>query len=395
MNISYKDKENFLKFRDEAKKIGKDKFIFKYKNSISIQNINLILENVDLEKKAVLKLPVFFNHQCVFTRKSFEQASSEILALYKSTMYKGNSCLILAAGLGVDDWGFSKSFTKVISVDSDNHLNDIVKYNFELLNIQNVERVTDTAESFVNSCSMKFDLIYIDPDRRDEDGKRTFSLSQHQPNVIQLMNELYSISEKIVIKCSPMYDVHMAIKELKNIVNIYAMSIKGEVKEVLIELDSEYNDAPKLNAIDFQNEEAVHEVFEMETTSFNSQKAEEIGPYLIDTGSSIVKLRKIKEYASKMKFKFMNENSPFLISDYVPKTCIGKVYEIMQTCSFNSKQIKLMLKELNIKQLNIKIRGIEMKSENLFKKFGVKEGGYHFLFITKINNEVTCILAKP
>lgn len=394
MNISYKDKEIFLKYREEAKKIGKDKFIFKYKNSISIQNINLIIENIELEKKAILKLPHFFNHHCILTRRSYEQASSEILAQYKSKLFNGNTCLILAAGLGIDDWGFSKSFTNVVSVDSDNELNEMVKFNFKQLNINNVNRVTDKAESFIKNCTNKFDLIYIDPDRRDIDGKRNFSLAQHLPNVIEMKDDLFDISTKLVIKCSPMYDVKMAINELKSIVNIYAISVKGEVKELMIEIDKNYMGEPKLNAVDIQNEKIVHEVFELQSNMLNSHMYAELLPYLVDVGSSIVKLRKVKEYAAKMKFKLINDNSPFLISDYVPEKCIGKVYKIIQTSTFNYKKIKLMLKDLNIKQLNIKIRGIEMNSKELFKKFAVKEGGEHYVFITKINNEITCILAE-
>lgn len=394
MNISYKDKENFLKYREEAKKIGKDKFIFKYKNTISLNEISLILENIELEKKALLKLPIFFNHQCLFTRRSFEQASSEVLANYKKTMFKGNNCLILAAGLGIDDWAFSQSFTKVISVDSDTYLNDLVKHNFEQLKINNIDRITDTAENYIKNCNQKHDLIYIDPDRRDNDGKRNFSLSQHQPNIIQMLGVLFKISNKIVIKCSPMYDVQMAIRELEHIVNIYAISYKGEVKELLIEQDNEYKGEIKLNAVDIQNDAVVHEIFEIKSSQIEVEKADKLESYLVDVGSSIVKLRKVKEYALRMNFKFINENSPFLISENVPVKCIGKVYEIIQIIAFNYKKIKLLLKDKDIKQLNIKIRGIEMNSTELFKKFGVKEGGNHFLFITKINEEMTCILAK-
>src|SRR5690349_14056728 len=91
----------------------------------------LLAEQLKLYPKAKEKLPVFTSNYCYFTSKSYEQSSSDALALYKAESFKGRVLLDLTGGLGVDDWAFSRSFEKVISVDNDLELNELVRINFK------------------------------------------------------------------------------------------------------------------------------------------------------------------------------------------------------------------------------------------------------------------------
>ncbi|MCC6818732.1 MAG: RsmD family RNA methyltransferase, partial [Bacteroidia bacterium] len=135
--------------------------------------------------------------------------------------------------MGIDDIALSKQFKEVVSVELNNELNNISIFNFNQLQIDNIDRITISAEEYLKQSNDHFDLIYIDPDRRSEE-KRQILLSEHQPNIVELLPQLLNISNKVAIKTSPLYDHNVALQELSNITDLIAISRFGEMKEMLI-----------------------------------------------------------------------------------------------------------------------------------------------------------------
>ncbi|MEO0472724.1 MAG: RsmD family RNA methyltransferase, partial [Bacteroidota bacterium] len=85
--------------------------------------------------------------------------------------------LDLTCGLGVDSLYLSQNFESVTSIEANPVLADIATHNFGLLNRSNIQVIHDTAETFLqNRIGPIFDLIYIDPSRRNAAGKRVHSL---------------------------------------------------------------------------------------------------------------------------------------------------------------------------------------------------------------------------
>ena len=121
----------------EAQKLGYDKFIFKYKPTHN-ELASFVAEQLSLQKNASEKLPTFFKKNCFYTKKLLEQATAENVALYKSNLIKGDKLLVLAGGLGVDEWAFSTNFKHIVSVEIEETVNDLVDFNFNLLQVTNI-----------------------------------------------------------------------------------------------------------------------------------------------------------------------------------------------------------------------------------------------------------------
>jgi hypothetical protein len=133
MNHEEEYKNNLFKFDLQL-------FLEKYKGSSAVQlkkdfpdTYRLLASQLALYPKAAGKLPVFTSKFCYLTSKSYEQSSSEATADYKASMFKGNTLIDLTGGLGIDDIAFSRSFNRVISVDSDKELNKLAEVNFRKL----------------------------------------------------------------------------------------------------------------------------------------------------------------------------------------------------------------------------------------------------------------------
>jgi hypothetical protein len=371
--------------------LGTDKFIYKYSATEFRDLLTLIVQNVEIEQHYKLKLPIYYENKCLVTKKSFEQSTSEQLALFKSTIFSGNEILILTGGLGIDEWAFSKSFDKVTSLDIDFLLNEIVRYNFENLDIKNILRLDQSAEDFLTKTSKKYDLVYIDPDRR-VDNKREILLKNHLPNVFEILPLIQSISERLLIKCSPMYDFEMALKEIDGIKTIFILSVKGEVKEMLLDIDLKHHTSEQasIKCLDFVGQ-IKNEYDFLTTDNTQPQQVENMENYFYEVGSSIVKVRKHHHYANLNNLKLIDSKTSFYTSNQLINNFIGRVFKTLVCLPFSVTLLKNYLKENDYQYINLKVRGMPFKTESVFQKLKVKEGGEEYFFVFPMNGKAVFV----
>ena len=200
----------------------------------------LIATQIKYLQRARVKLPSYYAALCILPPLSFEQSSSEETASVKR--YSGDTCLDLTCGLGVDAFYLSKRFRQVIAVERNAELSEIARINFRLLGVQNIRVVNSPAEAFLEQLRGQtqttgtIDLIYIDPARRDDQGKKVWLLEDCSPDAKALMPQLLALAPKVVVKASPLFDVDEAFRLFGDTVSVEIVSVRGECKEVLIEV---------------------------------------------------------------------------------------------------------------------------------------------------------------
>lgn len=314
------------------------------------------------------------------------------MAWFKCTEFSGNKILVLAAGLGIDDWAFSHSFKEVISIDTDEDINDISRYNFQKAGIHNIKRVNAKAEEFVINDTNEYDLIYIDPDRRTEKGRQIL-LSEHQPNIIELLPELFQKSKKVLIKCSPLYDYEMAKKELPHLSKMFSISRNSEMKELLLLVDSE-NESSNLEIIccdlNKNGQTQIYKTFEDLNIHLKNLE-DHIGKYLYEAASCLVKMRVQSKYAFELDLKPLHYLVPYFTSDILNENFIGRCFTIIQSMSYNVKNCLKYLKENQINKANIKARGVKFNTEDVKKKLKLGDGGNDYIFVLPFKNDTILI----
>lgn len=316
-----------------------------------------------------------------FTKRSLEQCSSEDTARYKAGLFSGNRMLSLASGLGVDDIAFSTVFDEVVSVDPDTDLNRIVRYNLELLKISKIKRLDSTAEAFLESGNGKFDLVYMDPDRRSDAGRQIL-LKDHVPDAAAILEQLFAISPAVLIKCSPMYDYNMARREIKGISRMYSLSRHGEMKELLLlaERDCKPGQALMITCADIISPDCVREYTAAETEPDTCKPATELKGFLHEAGSSLIKMRMHHVYAGSLGLMKLDNKTGFYCSDSLPQNFIGKSYRIIGSMPYKPAVIKQYLKENQIQKANTKARGLAFSTAEMAARIGIRDGGVDFLF---------------
>ncbi len=210
------------------------------------ENGPLVATQIKYLQRARTKLPSYYMAQCILPPLSFEQASSEESASLKH--YAGHTCLDLTCGLGVDALHFSNHFDQVVTVEQSPELCEIARINFERLQARNIRIQSATAEQFVADLISgqesigPIDLIYIDPARRDSQGKKVWLLEDCSPDVKRLLPSLLQLSPLVVIKASPLFDIDEAFRLLGEECSVEIISVHGECKEVLMEIHRPQSD---------------------------------------------------------------------------------------------------------------------------------------------------------
>ena len=124
-----------------------------------------------------------------------------------------------------------------VRVRVDGNLYDLSEeIKLEKNNKHNIEVVNADCREFVVENDRHFDAYYIDPARRGIANSRLFSFADCEPNVLTLLPLLLQGGSEVWLKASPMVDISLAISELAHVTDVYAISVKGECKELLFRI---------------------------------------------------------------------------------------------------------------------------------------------------------------
>ena len=196
-----------------------------------VPHAQLVATQVKYLQRARRKLPHLYEARCIIPPRAFEQSSS--LESAERKQVAGGSLLDLSCGLGVDVIAAAQRFGRVVAIERDEVLAEVVRYNLSLLGITNVEVVTASSEDYVATTTEHFDWVFIDPDRRSVEGKKMVRMEDCSPNVLDMMPRLRSIATRVAIKLSPLFDVDEAFR-LFDDAEVEVVSMGGECKELNI-----------------------------------------------------------------------------------------------------------------------------------------------------------------
>lgn len=352
-----------------------------------------ILNQIEAKKKAKDKLPNWFSTKNIIypSKISIEQTSSEKTASYKSSIVSGDNLIDLTGGFGVDDYYFAKKMSSIAHCEINPELSDIVKHNFEQLNVKNCICYSGDSLETLTTLNKKWEWIYIDPSRRNDAKGKVFMLKDCLPNVPENLSFYFENSDSILIKTAPLLDLTAGLSELRNVKNIHIVALDNEVKELLWELHKEYNGSVTIRTINIIKDKT-------ETFDFIlNQKLEETfyglpQKYLYEPNSAIMKSGGFDAVGTFYDLDKLQKHSHLYTSDNLI-SFPGRVFEIQTTIPYNKTEMKAHLEK---KQANITTRNFPDSVEIIRKKWKIKDGGNLYCFFTtdKNNHKIVLICTK-
>lgn len=350
------------------------------------------LEQIAGRQKAVSKLPSWAHvEDLIFPPAlSMEQCSSEATALYKSSLVEGDTMVDLTGGFGVDFSFMARRVKTAVYVECQEQLCGIAEHNFQVLGLHHVKVMNDEAEHYLESMS-PVDLIYLDPARRDGAGNRVFQLEDCTPNVALLLDLLLCKSRQVMIKLSPMLDVHLALRQLRCVSEVHIVSVAGECKELLLLLKAGYEGDVKVVCV---NDEQVFSYVLGESfpalTTWNGEVPEDRPIYLFEPNASMMKAGCFAQLAQHYGLQAVAQHSHLFVADRPIPEFQGRKFVINDVTSLNTKELKLKL--AGIRQANVAVRNFPMKAAELAKRLKLKDGGTVYVFGTQLSNGKNVLL---
>ncbi|TDN89409.1 hypothetical protein DET49_106154 [Salegentibacter sp. 24] len=336
-------------------------------------------------QKAEKKLPSWFeNFQIYYPPKiNLEQTSSEHTAKYKSSLIKGESLIDLTGGLGIDDSYFCENFKSVLHCELNAELSSIAAHNLKCLGKDNIFFKNIDSIDFLRNSEQKFDYIYVDPSRRDHTGEKVFRLAECSPNVPGNLELLFSKSNNIFIKTSPLLDLQAGISELKFVTEIHIIAINNEVKELLWQLKKDKILEPAIKTLNFTK--TGWEKFEGRLNRTKGEKSFSLPQnFLYEPNSAIMKSGLFEEVAYQTQTIKLHQNSHLYTSEN-EVNFPGRKFKILDLEYYKPSLLKKKFKDL---KANIAVRNFPERVEVLKKKFKIKDGGKKYLFFTtNLNNK--------
>ncbi len=325
------------------------------------------------------KAPAWFNTALRFPpRLSIEQASSGFTAAFKASLVEGKTMADLTGGLGIDTHAFSQYFNNVVYLDQNPQLVELARHNFAVLGADNVEVLEDEAGAFLKKNTQHFDLIYLDPARRDARGGRVFRLEDCTPDVLNLRTNLLTSADKVLIKTAPMLDIALAIRQLEFVQKVWVVSVDDEVKELLflLEKNNVSSENIPIEAVNL-GKAPFHFVFSKKEEHGAAAELSEPVTYLYEPPATIFKAGAFHTFATRYGIKKLHAHTHLYTSETLNPEVPGRVFHIRAVTKYDKKAVAAVLP---IAQANVAVRNFPDTAEAVRKKLGLKDGGNIYLF---------------
>lgn len=361
--------------------------------TFALVDTKAIIEQIEAKRRCQKKLPTWFNTKNIYypNKLNIEQTSSEITAHYKSTLINGTSIIDLTGGFGVDCFYFSKLFKAVEHCEINPTLSKIVAHNYEQLGVKNIKTQQSDGIEYLKSSNRLYDWIYVDPSRRHDSKGKVFYLNDCLPNIPEHLDLLFKHSENILIKTSPLLDLTVGIKELKQVKTIHVVAVNNEVKELLWILKRDSSEDISIKTVNIRKDKSTHFDFLIDKESRIQSNYNKPLAYLYEPNSAILKAGGFDTISNKLHVFKLHQHSHLYTSETLLEFP-GRGFKIENVLPFNKK----IFKKERITKANITTRNFPKTVQNIRKKLHIKDGGNLYLFFTTDveNNKIVIVCTK-
>ena len=379
-------------------------------------DMELAVNCIESRRKIRTKVQEWYDvPELIFPFKlSAEQCSSSATARYKAeladrVMQSAPFRLAdLTGGLGVDSWFFSKKAEQVMYNEMQPRLCEAAMHNFKVLHADNIQ-ISNNAVTPENCTQILAgfhpDIIYMDPARRADNGRKVFLLEDCTPDVLRLKDRLFEACRHILLKLSPMADVKMACERLGDKCReVHIAASSGECKEMLIWMDREWHGEYTVTAVELAedgirgslsflpSEEATATPIFLNDNPLQTDLSQ--NRWLFEPGKALMKAGAFNLVGTRFNLEKLGRSTHYYITDSpYDMAAYGKLYRIVKVLPLDKRSMKAIGKEYPAAEVTA--RNIPMDTETLRKRLGVASGGNihifglrsdrhgHLLFITE------------
>jgi len=348
-----------------------------------------LIQQIEGRNKMQRKLPTWFSTQNILypPKINLEQTSSEITAIYKASLVRGDTLADITGGFGVDSYFFSEKFTTVHHFELDGTLSKIAQHNFSCLNRSNIQCFSENGLDKV--LNHHYGTIYADPSRRHESKGKVFFLKDCLPNIPENQVGILAHCDTFLLKTSPMLDLSVGLKELGEVSEIHIVAVDNEVKELLWLINKGQLTPTKILAVNFTKN--GKETFDFDYNDCAAASYGAVQKYLYEPNAAILKSGAFDLISKQFGLDKLHKNT-HLYTGNILVDFPGRRFVVDQVVPYNKTEMR---KALTFKKANVTTRNFPESVENLRKKWKLMDGGDIYLFfVTNMEGKKEMILCS-
>ena len=232
------------------------------------------------------------------------------------------------------------------------------------------------------------DLLFIDPARRDAHGGRTYGISDCEPNVLEIIDEMVEKADRVMLKLSPMLDWRKAVEDLQTgsgnpvfVNEVHIVSVDNECKELLLIVSKEEKPLHIfcVNNGDMFDYEAVQDRQPVICSQFSAPC------FLYEPNASLMKAGCFGLMTERYPLAQLDVNSHLFVAASEIPDFPGRRFVVENVTSMNKRELKQAL--TGIRKANIAVRNFPLSVADLRKRLNLQDGGDVFIFATTVANQ--------
>ncbi|MBD5225252.1 MAG: hypothetical protein HDS68_04705 [Bacteroidales bacterium] len=378
--------QNLFDFIRQHKDEDPNSLRLRYHKTDADSWIHLAINHIEALKKSGRKFGDL-QPELMATPLSVEQASSAVIAKLHGKIAKAittnvTSFLDMTCGLGIDFRAISEGLgnnCRSTAVELNPDLAYAANYNFR--NINHIRIIEENSIHFLENSTEHFDLIFIDPARRDSAGGRLYNIRDCQPDVISLIPIFREKASHVMVKLSPMLDVSRTLADLP-CSTLHVIDDGKECREILAVMDFSEKG---LSGTDIDNVPVTIHSGE-HTTPFTFCRNMErratpkfltgiptANQWIFEPSPAAMKAAPFSLLCMKYDLYKLHQNTHIYVADTPTEGLPGKWYRINEVIPFSSSNIRHIARE-KIKA-DVAVRNFPLKAEELSHRIGATPGG--------------------
>ncbi len=318
-----------------------------------------------------------------FTREALEQASDPLVRRYRAerimellsqTAYSHAQAVVritdVCCGIGADSLAFAQKGAAVLGLDIDPVRVEIARYNAAAMGVDARFSVADVREGLLPA-----DVMFFDPARRDEQGKRIHNVEQYQPPLSIIRDWQAAL---IAVKLSPGVELQQ--------LDVYEggvefVSVDGDLKEAILWIGAGW----KGSRATLLTQKAVYhwgEAQDSPDAAFSKPRA-----WLIEPDASLLRAGLVQNAAAVFEGHMLDETIAYFTCDNRPESPWVRAWKILDWMPFHVKKLRAYLREHDVGNVTVKKRGSAVTPEVLIPQLKLQGIETRVLVLTRLQGQ--------
>ena len=320
--------------------------------------------------------------QMYFSREALQQASSETVSSYRSRRFATagfEHVADLGCGIGGDSLALAVP-AEVIGVDWNPLRLAMAQENLRVYG--RGHRFVPLQADLLELSPLPVEALFADPGRRDEHGRRIFSVNKYRPPLTFLEAWRERVPHQAV-KISP----GVAYEELPPEAEVEFISVAGEVREAVLWF-GDLKGPVSRRATLLPGEHTMSDDMPVEIPIC------EPAGYLYEPDGAVIRAHLVEQLGHLLNAAKIDQSIAYLTADRRQASPFARCYALEDGFPFQLKRLRAYLREREIGQVTIKKRGSPIDPDELRRRLRLKGEGQCTIFLTQVLGKPTVLIGK-